>query len=200
MFKIKWWLIDWAANNNKRLACAVKWPLVEWYPPVINHHFMFLCVHQQHAHLCMAVCSLCSTAFCDVSLWRRAQRRPCRTAAGGVRCRRRPVLTEPALRSSSVERGARPAANTDLRLEDLGRGDGEGHKFSGLLHGETVCLVHRHAADCQCFGVVAASFGQTHVPFENVQHGVLFYGGSHCSSGRNVLSSIVCIFMSTYFK
>lgn len=72
-----------------------------------------------------------------------------------------------------------PRFHTNLSLEDLGRGDGDCHKFTCLLHSETVCLVHQHASDCQCLRVIATSFGQTHVSFENVQHSVLFYGGKH---------------------
>lgn len=96
----------------------------------------------------------------------------------------------------AVKTGARPA---DLCLEDLGRGDGECHKLVGLLHCEAIRLVHRHAADCQRFGVVAASFGQTHVPFENVQHNVLFNGGGHYNTGQNVLNSAY-IYFNTFLK
>lgn len=95
-----------------------------------------------------------------------------------------------------MKTGARPA---DLCLEYLGRGDGERHKLAGLLHSETIRLVHRHAADCQRVGVVAASFGQTHVPFENVQHNVLLNGGGHYNTGQNVLNSVY-IYFNTFKK
>lgn len=90
-----------------------------------------------------------------------------------------------------MKTGARPA---DLCLEYLGRGDGEGHKLAGLLHSETIRLVHRHAADCQSFEVMAASFGQTHVPFENVQHNVLSNGGGHYYTRQSVLNSVYIYF------
>lgn len=95
-----------------------------------------------------------------------------------------------------MKTGARPA---DLCLEYLGRGDGERHKLAGLLHSEMIRLVHRHAADCQRVGVVAASFGQTHVPFENVQHNVLLNGGGHYNTGQNVLNSVY-IYFNTFKK
>lgn len=144
----------------------------------------------------MAVCSLCSTAFPDLSLWRRAQHRPCRTAAGGVSCRHRPVKLS--LIQTKIPHWRR-CSTTDLSLEYLGRGDGESHKSARLLHTETICLVHWHTADCQCFRVMAASFGQTHVPFENVQHSVLFYRVGHYNLRQNVLlSPIVYVFMSVH--
>lgn len=67
----------------------------------------------------MAVCSLCSTAFCDLSLWRRAQHRPCRTAAGGVYCRGRPVKQTPPqtrilIGEDAVKTGACPALTLTL--------------------------------------------------------------------------------------
>lgn len=89
--------------------------------------------------------------------------------------------------------------HTDLSLEYLGRGDGECHKFARLLHSETICLVHPHVAECQCFRVSAASSSQAHVPFENVQHSVLFNGGGHYDLKQNaILLSIVCILMCTF--
>lgn len=88
----------------------------------------------------------------------------------------------------------------DLSLEYLRCGDGERHNVARLLHSETICLVHQHAADRQCFRVVAASFGQTHLPFEDVEHGVFLHGGGHYNVEQNaLLSSIVCTFMSILY-
>lgn len=90
--------------------------------------------------------------------------------------------------------------HTDLSLEYLGRGDGKCHKFTRLLHSETICLVHWHATDCQCFRVMAASFGQTHVSFENVQHSVLFYGDGHYKAKCVTIINSVYIYVRTYFN
>lgn len=69
--------------------------------------------------------------------------------------------------------------STNLGLEYLGCGDDQCHKFACLMHSEIICLVQRHIADYQRIIVMAASFGQTHVSFENVQHSLLFSGCNH---------------------